>query len=115
MKDNYHEFRYNNLGGSEKNLNHEISAWGRRMEAEGRLPAKWCLMKGEICVIGNVDMRGEKLIYPFGTVAGEFLCDDDQKSSPNYPSHVTNVPYEDHYDFAFMIAHSKGEKKSIRK
>ena len=95
-----YDFRYDNLGASEGRMNREVAAWGRRMEAEGRLPEKWCLMKGEICVIGDVDMRGGRLEYPFGTVVGEFLCDEDQKSSPNYPSHVTGKSYDSNYAFS---------------
>ena len=44
-----------------------------------------------IDVVGDVDVRGIDLIFPFGVVTGEFICDAAQKKSPNYPKHIAHI------------------------
>lgn len=86
-------FLYDNIGASKKQIYKDISEWGKEMENEGRFPGKWCIMNGEINIIGDVDMRGTVIKYPIGVVNGIFKCDPGEKKSANYPRKI--VPRTD--------------------
>ena len=82
------KFLYDNIGASKKSIYKDMSDWGKEMENEGRFPGKWCIMDGEINIIGDVDMRGAVIKYPIGVVNGVFRCDPAEKKSSNYPRKI---------------------------
>ena len=79
---------YKNIGGTPEGYIADMSAWGRMLERQHRLPSRWCIKDNKIHVLGDADLRGFKLEYPFGVVAGYVECDESEKNSENYPEHI---------------------------
>ena len=71
-----------------KNYTMDMIEWVKFLIKDKCLTAQWCIMNNKICVNGDVDLGDNEIKYPFGVVAGEFKCREDQKDSPMYPDHV---------------------------
>ena len=82
---------YNNIGHNKDDIVRDMSSWAFKLESQGRISQTWCIKDMMIDVVGDVDVRGIELIFPFGVVTGEFICDAAQKKSPNYPKHIAHI------------------------
>lgn len=84
------EYLYKNIGVDKESIERDIAVWCRQLVKRGRMSQYWNIKDMMINVTGSVDMRGEVLKYPFNWITGEFLCDESEKTSPNYPRSVYN-------------------------
>ena len=67
---------YNNIGHNKDDIIRDMSSWAFKLESQGRISQTWCIKDMAIDVVGDVDVRGIDLIFPFGVVTGEFICEE---------------------------------------
>jgi len=82
---------YKNLDANIDSYAREMSRWGKHLEHEGRFPAKWCIQNGKFQVMGNVNLSGMNIDYPFGVVKGYFYCDPGHEKDDNYPDYIGEI------------------------
>lgn len=78
-----------NLGIDDEGIIRGMIAWARGLEAAGRISSDWVIRGGKLNFLCDADLRGVRLEWPIGLVAGRFLYDGSKDNF--YPEKILGI------------------------